>query len=191
MCVPGACHDSAVCGYRLFFISLVVRMIFNIYILIGERIPAIPAPHARPVLCHHVSVCVLPIWIGHPACVAMFSCGCGSSGLSRCAPKKKEKNSSLQASPQLQLRSPSPLPREQWGRPRHWRPRRRFLIRLPLPCLLSPVLLPLLTLALRFVCLSCGTAFLAVHLGFHCRRPSFLLGFRLLWLYLRSGAPVP
>jgi hypothetical protein len=38
-----------------------------------------------------VGVCLLPIWIGHPACVAMFSCGCGSSGLSRCVPKKRKK----------------------------------------------------------------------------------------------------
>jgi hypothetical protein len=52
--------------------------------------------------------------------------------------QKKRKKSSLQASPQLQLRSPSPPPREQRGWPRHWRPRRRFLIRLPLPRLLSP-----------------------------------------------------
>jgi hypothetical protein len=150
-----------------------------IYILIGERIPAIPAPRALQglVLCHHVSACVccrygsviLRVWPCFLVAVVRPA--------SHAVCQKKEKKSSLQASPQLQLRSLSPPPQEQRGWPHHWRPRRRFLIRLPLPRLLSLVLLPLLTLALCSVCLSCGTAFLAIHLGFHCRRPSFLSGF--------------
>jgi hypothetical protein len=150
-----------------------------------------PCPTRTSHLPPRVGVCLLPIWIGHPACVAMFSCGCGSSGLSRFAPKKEEKI------PRCKPRSSfSSIPR----RRRHGNNGAGPVIGDPTGASLSvcryracwaSVLLPILTLELRSVCLSCSTAFLAVHLGFHCRRPSFLPSFRLLWLYLRSGAPVP
>jgi hypothetical protein len=165
----------------------------NIYILIGERIPAIPAPHALqgPVLSHHVSVCVccrygsviLRVWPCFLVAVVRLA--------SHVVRKKKKKNPRCKPRPSF-----SSVPH----RCRRGNNGAGLVIGDPAGASLSvcryrtcwaPVLLPLLTLALCSICLSCGTAFLAVHLGFHCRRPSFLPSFRLLWLYLRSGAPVP